>query len=52
MWSLKAGGLLPQVNYREKCTFGGLNGRSLKTGGLEKQVVLRTGSTIVIFLEI
>ena len=33
MWSLKVGGLLTRVK-KEKCTFGGLNGRSLHTGGL------------------
>ena len=28
---LKAGGGLTQVNFREKCTFGGLKGWSLNT---------------------
>ena len=28
-------GLLTQVNYSEKCTFEGLKGRSLNTGGLK-----------------
>ena len=35
MWSHKEGGLSTQVNYREKCTFGGLKGRSLNAGGLK-----------------
>ena len=34
MWYLKEGGFLTQVNYREKRTFGGLKGLSLKTGGI------------------
>ena len=35
MWSLKTDGLLTQVNYSEKWTFGGLKGWSLNTGGLK-----------------
>ena len=34
MWPFKAGGLLTQVNYREMCTFWGLKGWSLRTGGI------------------
>ena len=35
MWSLKAGCLLTQMNYRENCTFGGLKGFFLNTGGVK-----------------
>ena len=35
MWSLKTGGLLTQVNYREEWAFGDLKGRFLNTGGLK-----------------
>ena len=35
MRSPKTGGLLTQVHYSEKCTFGGLKGLSLNTGGLK-----------------
>ena len=31
------------MNYSENCTFGTWKGRSLKTGGLYMQVVIRTG---------
>ena len=33
--SHKTCGLSIQVNYGEKCTFGGLKGQSLNTGGLK-----------------
>ena len=35
MWSHMTGGLLTQVYYREKCTFGALKRWSLNTGGLK-----------------
>ena len=38
MWFLKAGDLLTKVDYREKCTFGDLKGRSLNTGGLKDRL--------------
>ena len=34
MWSHKTGGLLTQLIYSEKYTFGGLKGQSLNTGSL------------------
>ena len=49
MWSLWAGGLLARVNYREKCTFGGLEGQSLKKGGHLTQVVLSTKADTPLF---
>ena len=42
MWSLNTGGLLAQLNYRGKRTFGGLKVRSLN------KVVLWTGSTVYV----
>ena len=45
--SLKTGGLLTQMNYSEKCTFGSLQWCSLNTGGLLTEVVLRTGLTVL-----
>ena len=40
-------GLLTQVNCSENCTFGNLKGQSLDAGGLQTQVVLRAGSTVL-----
>ena len=37
MWSLKTGGLLPQVIYCAKYTFGSLKGWSFNTGGLKNR---------------
>ena len=39
MWSHKMGGLLTQVNPSETCTFETLQGLSLNTGDLYRQVV-------------
>ena len=46
--TLKQCGRLTQVNYGENFTFGGLKGRSLHTGGLETEVILRTGSAVFV----
>ena len=46
LWSPKTCGLLPQVNYSERCEFGGLKGRSLNTDGFNPSRLIRTGSTV------
>ena len=49
-WSLETGGLLTQVNYSENCTFGTLKGRFFNIGGLYRQMVLGTSSTVIIIV--
>ena len=48
MQSLKAGGLLTQVNYSEKCTSGGLKGQSLKTAGIKDSRYLQLLVTVAV----